>query len=241
MRIGGAALYLATLLLAGGSAACGAPSRDDLAADQGALTAALPAGSKAVTMMPVRLRDAPSTDGTLIRLLPVGTAVTLDDGQPQGAYYAVTVADGSHGFCHGAYLELAPPGDTPAPATGAGVTGNPGETFQAKATGYFPDNSAIEGGFVDRKGARLRTLQGYLSGADEYVSLAMDTNAFPYGQKLRIQEFEAKYRRDVEFRVVDTGGAFRGRGRSRVDVCVADRQASLDATVNGMLTITVID
>ena len=168
--------------------------------------------------------------------------MTLDDGQPQGAYYAVTVADGSHGFCHGAYLELAPPGDAPAAAAGgSALAGSPGETFQAKATGYFPDNSAIEGGFVDRKGARLRTLQGYLSGADEYVSLAMDTNAFPYGQKLRIQEFEAKYGREIEFRVVDTGGAFRGRGRSRVDVCVADRQASLDATVNGMLTITVID
>ena len=68
----------------------------------------------------------------------------------------------------------------------------------------------------------------------------MDTNAFTYGQKLRIKELELKYNRVIEFRVVDTGGAFKGRGRSRIDVCVKNYSASLDSTINGNLNITVV-
>lgn len=113
-------------------------------------------------------------------------------------------------------------------------------TFRAKATAYYPDASPLEGGFVDRKGARLRTLQQFLAGDAEYVSVAMDTKAFAYGQKLRIRELEAKYGRPIEFRVVDTGGAFKGKGKTRIDVCVANRKASLDASVNGTLTIDVV-
>src|SRR5688500_20390391 len=87
-------------------------------------------------------------------------------------------------------------------------------SFVSRGTGYYPANSRMEGGFVDRRGARLRTLQQFLAGNAEYVSVAMDTNAFRYGQRLRIKELEAKYGRAIVFRVVDTGGAFRGRGRS---------------------------
>src|SRR6185369_14928495 len=107
--------------------------------------------------------------------------------------------------------------------------------------GYYPDSSALEGGFVDRKGVRLRTLQAYLNGSAEYVSVAMDTRAFSYGQKLRIKQLEQKYNRVIEFRVVDTGGAFQGRGRSRIDICTANNSAANDATINGSLTIAVVD
>ena len=41
--------------------------------------------------------------------------------------------------------------------------------------------------------------------------------------------------------VVDTGGAFRGKGRTRIDICTANRSASLDSTINGRLNIEVID
>src|SRR5688572_21596517 len=100
-------------------------------------------------------------------------------------------------------------------------------SFVAKGTGYFPENSAMEGGFFDRKGAKLRTLQQFLAGQADYVSVAMDAKAFKYGQRLRIQELEAKHKRPIEFRVVDTGGAFKGKGTSRIDICTANRQASL--------------
>ncbi len=115
------------------------------------------------------------------------------------------------------------------------------KTFVARGTAYYPDNSPLEGGFKDRKGKPLRTLQQFLAGKAEYVSVAMDTKAFPYGQRLRIKELEKKYGKKIVFRVVDTGGAFRGKGTSRIDVCVANLSASRDATINGTLHIDALD
>lgn len=113
-------------------------------------------------------------------------------------------------------------------------------SFTSKSTGYYPSGSAIEGGFVDRKGVKLHTLQQFLAGQAAYVSVAMDSSAFPYGQHLRIHELEAKYGRAIDFRAVDTGGAFRGRGRSRIDICVANASASLDPSVNRTLHIDAV-
>ena len=114
-------------------------------------------------------------------------------------------------------------------------------SFTSRGTGYYPDSSALEGGFNDRIGKKLRTLQQFLAGNAEYVSVAMDSSAFKYGTRLRIKELDAKYGKAIVFRVVDTGGAFRGKGRSRIDVCTANRTASLDSTINGTLHIEVID
>jgi peptidoglycan hydrolase-like protein with peptidoglycan-binding domain len=112
-----------------------------------------------------------------------------------------------------------------------------GQTFNARGTGYYPDKSALEGGFTDRVGKPLNTLQDYLSGKAPYVSVAMDSKAFPYGTKLRIPELEAKYGRPIDFRVVDTGSAFTGKGTGRIDICTANQKASLDPTINGPLTL----
>src|SRR5437868_163147 len=76
-----------------------------------------------------------------------------------------------------------------------------GNRFSSRGTGYYPDASALEGGFKDRLGRPLNTLQDYLAGRAPYVSVAMDSKAFPYGTKLRIPELEAKYGRPIEFRV----------------------------------------
>ncbi len=115
-----------------------------------------------------------------------------------------------------------------------------GQTFTARGTGYYPENSALQGGFNDRLGNRLYTLQQYLAGNAPYVSTAMDATAFPYGQKIRILELEKKYGRVIDFRVVDTGGAFKGKGRTRIDICTANKAASRDATINGQLRIVVV-
>ena len=114
-------------------------------------------------------------------------------------------------------------------------------SFVSRGTGYYPASNSMEGGFLDRKGAKLRTLQQFLAGRADYVSVAMDSKAFAYGQRLRIKELEAKYGRSIVFRVVDTGGAFRGKGKTRIDICTANRSASLDSTINGRLNIEVID
>lgn len=109
---------------------------------------------------------------------------------------------------------------------------------RARGTGYFPSNDPIEGGYVDRKGHKLYTLQDYLAGRAPYVSVAMDVPAARYGSMLRIPELEAQHGGiQIPFRVVDTGSAFRGRGRSRIDICTVNRHASNDSTVNGPLTL----
>jgi hypothetical protein len=114
----------------------------------------------------------------------------------------------------------------------------PGRTYQAKGSGYYPADSKMEGGFKDRKGAPLKTLQDFLDGKASYVSVAMDKNLqIKYGTKLRIVELERKYNRQIEFRVVDTGGHFTDKGYTRIDICTRNREASLDPTINGTLTL----
>lgn len=114
-------------------------------------------------------------------------------------------------------------------------------SFTSRGTAYYPSNSGVEGGFSDRQGKPLKTLQSFLAGNASYVSVAMDSTAFKYGTRLRIRELESKYGRAIVFRVVDTGGAFRGKGRTRMDICVQNRSASVDPTINGTLHVEVID
>ncbi len=116
----------------------------------------------------------------------------------------------------------------------------------AKGTGYYPANSRMEGGFVDKRGKKLRTLQDFLDGKSDYVSIALDkklyrSGAVRYGDRFRIPELEKKYGRPIEFRAVDTGGAFTNKGFSRVDICTKNRRHSLDSTVNGRLTLVKVD
>ena len=124
--------------------------------------------------------------------------------------------------------------------------GGPTGAHQAKGTGYFPSNSKMEGGFNDRKGNKLATLQDYLEGKSKYVSVAMDKNQkIPYGKNLTIKELDAKYKdqlkamgkEHIDVRVVDTGGAFTNKGTGRIDIATRDRKASLDPTINGPLTL----
>src|SRR5260370_9589373 len=93
-----------------------------------------------------------------------------------------------------------------------------GGSFTARGTGYYPDSSALEGGFTDRKGAKLNTLQGYLSKKAPFVSVAMDTSAFPYGTRLSIKELNAKYGGDIPFRFGHMRGAVRRQGHRRLDI-----------------------
>ncbi len=122
--------------------------------------------------------------------------------------------------------------------------GDKAYVYNSRGTGYYPtpsatgsDENRLEGGPNDRLGAPLQTLQDYLEGKASYVSVAMDAGAFPYGTELCIPEFEAKYGRQIVFRVVDTGGDFVGQGTSRIDVCTRNRQYSEEAPPNGSLTL----
>lgn len=111
------------------------------------------------------------------------------------------------------------------------------QRFTTRTTSYFPDSSPMEGGFYDRRDKPLRTLQDYLEGKKgvKYVSVAMDLDAFPYGTRLRMPAIEKFFGVPlIEFRVVDTGGAFdlTGRGLERMDICTRNHRTSLAAIVN---------
>ncbi|MBX3168644.1 MAG: hypothetical protein KF760_14605 [Candidatus Eremiobacteraeota bacterium] len=126
------------------------------------------------------------------------------------------------------------------------AAGGPSGVHKSRGTGYYPSNSKMEGGFNDRKGNKLATLQDFLEGKSKYVSVAMDKNQkIPYGKGLNIKELDQKYaeqlkklgKEHIDFRVVDTGGAFTNKGTGRIDIATRDRKASLDPTINGPLTL----
>lgn len=111
--------------------------------------------------------------------------------------------------------------------------------FRSYRTGYFPHHSKMQGGYKDRIGRRLRTLQRYLQGKDEYVSVAMDhtDKRYPYGTILRIPAIEKVFGRCIKFKVVDTGGRFVGRGSAKIDICHNSRRHIYKKYTNGWTTV----
>lgn len=93
-----------------------------------------------------------------------------------------------------------------------------------KATGYTPENTAMEGGPQDRYGKPLQTLQQFLSGKSQYVSAAMDEKLGAVKRKICSPELNAAFGKALKLYVVDTGQAFTGRGWARIDVA-NDNQA----------------
>lgn len=114
------------------------------------------------------------------------------------------------------------------------------QSFISRSTAYYPDESPMEGGFKDRMGKPLCTLQDYLKKKADYVSVAMDIPAFKYGTKLCIPELEEYYGQPIEFRVVDTGSAFRGKKRTRLDICVKTERDSFHHMVNQLLYVVAM-
>src|SRR4051812_37747320 len=77
-------------------------------------------------------------------------------------------------------------------------------SYTARGTGYYPDPSPMEGGYKDRLGKPLRTLQAFVSGKATYVSVAMDPKVFSYGTILDIPSISKKYGKKIRFCVCDT-------------------------------------
>lgn len=128
------------------------------------------------------------------------------------------------------------------PGCSPGRVGAHSWTFRSFKTGYFPHNSRMEGGFKDRNGRPLRTLQAYLRGQAEYVSVAMDhlDRRLPYGTVVRIPDVERHFGRCIEFRVVDTGGRFKGRGTAKIDICNDSERNANSRFSNGWSQVYVV-
>lgn len=109
-------------------------------------------------------------------------------------------------------------------------------SYFAMTTLYTTENSAMEGGPLDRCGKKLGSLEQYMAGQVSFVSVAMDKNAFPYGTILIIPEIDQKLRKKILFKVVDTGGAFVGRGTNRMDICVGNSQTDIYSKTYGWIS-----
>lgn len=125
-----------------------------------------------------------------------------------------------------------------------------GGTFEARLTGYWPFTASeaerkMEGGLdgaamwrgrrvVDPKTGkrvRLHTLEQHLDSpsAHPFVAISADPEAFPFGQRIQMEKWP-----DAVFRVVDTGGHFKGAskvyralGKEPLDVCVDSKSTKV--------------
>lgn len=116
----------------------------------------------------------------------------------------------------------------------------------ARLTGYWPYQAGLsdaqrlmEGGHTDKDSHPLYTLEMYQRGEAPYVSVAGDDSIWPYGQRIEIDAWPG-----VVFRVVDTGGNFRGAnkqyreaGREPLDICVD----SSSSRVPKRATVTIVE
>jgi hypothetical protein len=130
--------------------------------------------------------------------------------------------------------------------------------IKVRLTEYYPKNTKMEGGLYDHKGHPLNTLDDYLDGKVGWVSLARDylggppANAWEfktYGYRVHIPEVCAKLKvSHIDFRLVDTGGRFYGKGKQIVepgyepiDVCrsVKLRYPSIASTLTYLIPVGV--
>jgi hypothetical protein len=140
--------------------------------------------------------------------------------------------------------------------------------IKVSLTEYYPFQSGLtdrqkkmEGGVTDRMGKPLFTLEDYLEGTAPYVSLACDPAGGPpgsapefrkYGYKVWLPEISGSANLytitpvmlpiQIDFRLVDTGGAFTGKtkrvrvaGYEPIDVCRRSKPAA-ENSLSGTLT-----
>ena len=139
-------------------------------------------------------------------------------------------------------VERAVQGTDP-PATQAPPAPGTGGVIKARLTGYWPFQAnlsdaarTMEGGHNDRKGKPLITLEQHLANPSKYpyVAVSGDDKIWPYGQRLSIDAWP-----NAVFRVVDTGGNFRGAGKvyrimgyEPLDICVNTSKTAVPNTAN---------
>lgn len=110
-------------------------------------------------------------------------------------------------------------------------------SFKASVTCYYPTDETfptkeqeLEGGSLDMMGNALKSLEDFVQGRAPYVSCAMDRLlGIPYGTRLIIATLDVEYQKEIVLRVVDCGGAFRGKGLGRLDICRANKEKANDA------------
>ncbi len=195
--------------------------------------------------------------GNVICVLPAKVSFNVNFGSFQNGFIWIVAKDtltdingqpcpSSRGFLSameistsgpGAVEQKAPNDDAPIVESVIKQTQSNVQTFSSKLTLYTTQRNKMEGGPNDRVGKPLRTLKAFVAGKVPFVSVAMDPKAFPYGTLLRIPEIEKRLGvSPIPFKVVDTGGDFFHKGRTRMDVCVGPTQADVSSNQFGWIS-----
>jgi len=106
-------------------------------------------------------------------------------------------------------------------------------TYYAPGKGQTSTQKKLEGSASDRFGSPVKTLEDYLEGKASYVTVAMDTplSKPPYkGVNLINPNFVGKNGKLIIFKVLDTGGAFTGKGSAKIDIATRSLSIANGAT-----------
>jgi hypothetical protein len=146
----------------------------------------------------VNLRDKPSLDGAVLRVIPTGTVVTLLDKVPQNNFYNVE-ALGVRGWMSGKYLEANTPAPMPMPGDLSGAPSPDNAIARAKPAmgfSYYWAGGAwlAEGPTAATKGSCSGNCptcnhsgkygadcSGLVAKAWQYGAKDLATNSHPYG------------------------------------------------------------
>lgn len=184
--------------------------------------------------------------GSIQGKLPNGTQLEIL-GKKNG-WYQVKAANGQTGWVSGRYVRktsntsststdndtVTTNTDTGTTSTGSTVPGGEvargtGRSLRVQTTGYYPPPAGgyrskaeerMEGGALDCRGNRLRTLQDYTPGS--YVSCATDPRVIRTGTYFTLDDYPG-----IRFLACDVGGAIKG---NHIDICVKDRASSYRVT-----------
>lgn len=159
----------------------------------------------------------------------------------KNGWYQVKTASGGTGWVSGKYLRTSggASGGSTATGTSTGSSGGAlptgevapgtGRSLRVKTTGYYPPpaggykssaEARMEGGALDCRGKKLRTLQDYTPGS--YVSCATDPRVIRTGTYFTIDSYPG-----IRFLACDVGGGIKG---NHIDICVKDKAASYRVT-----------
>ena len=99
-------------------------------------------------------------------------------------------------------------------------------------TGYYPDNSKMEGGFKDYFENDLKTLADYVRWSEEnsYVSLSVDPKVIALGSLINIEGFNDDEGVPILFYACDKGSKIKG---NHVDICCRNEKQTCDVDSDG--------
>ncbi|XP_014205184.1 uncharacterized protein LOC106637068 [Copidosoma floridanum] len=109
----------------------------------------------------------------------------------------------------------------------------------ATLAAYYPDfDSEFESDYLDAKGKKLRTLQDFIDGRAEFVTVAMDNvPKLKYGEKVCVPELNEHFGRVINLQIRDYNMDLQGKGYTRLDICVRTEADSYDYAVNRPITM----